>query len=480
MAADVAGPIESGHAVEVLVVGSGPGGAVTACLLAEAGREVVLVEEGPWLALDATEPFSPEEMRRKYRGGGVTVVLGAPVIAYAEGRCVGGGSEINSGLYHRTPDEILEAWRRDFALGGTTSDDLAPHFAACELDLSVGPLPGPATAASLRLRDGAARLGWQALEVPRWYRYPGAQKQSMTETYLPRAVQAGCRILAGTRIRRLRRMAGSWVAAGVRGLDGERCEPVEIRARTVFVAGGAVETPALLRRSGIRHQIGETLHLHPTVKVVAEFPEAVNDAHAGVPVHQVKEFAPRLSLGGSVSSPPHLAVAMTDHPAHLRSVLDAWRRHAVYYAAGVGGVGRVRALPWSDDALVRYALCNEELAELAVGLRRLCECLLAAGAVRLYPSVRGVTPIARDADLAALPVRLPRAHTSLMTVHAFSTCPMGEAPTRCATDSYGRVHGVPGLHVADASLLCGPPGVNPQGSVMAVARRNALHFLGRA
>jgi choline dehydrogenase-like flavoprotein len=473
-------PGECARAVEVLVIGSGPGGAITACLLAEAGREVVLVEEGPWLALDATEPFSPEEMRRKYRGSGLTVILGAPPIAYAEGRCVGGGSEVNSGLYHRTPEGILEAWRRDFALRGSTSEDLAPHFAACERDLSVGPLPGGATAASLRLRDGAARLGWQALEVPRWYRYPGAHKQSMTATYVPRAIHAGARLLAGTRIQRLRRMAGHWVAVGVRSPGGGRREAVEMRARTVFVAGGAVQTPALLRRSGIRHRIGETLHLHPTVKVVAEFPEAVNDAHAGVPVHQVKEFAPRLSLGGSVSSPPHLAVAMTDHPAHLRSVLDAWRRHAVYYAAGVGGVGRVRALPWSDDAVVRYTLRDEELEELAVGLRRLCECLLAAGAVRLYPSVRGVEPVAGEADLAALPARLPRAETSLMTVHAFSTCPMGEALARCATDSYGRIHGVGGLHVADASLLCGPPGVNPQGSVMAVARRNALCFLGQA
>jgi choline dehydrogenase-like flavoprotein len=65
-----------------------------------------------------------------------------------------------------------------------------------------------------------------------------------------------------------------------------------------------------------------------------------------------------------------------------------------------------------------------------------------------------------------------------MTVHAFSTCPMGEERSRCASDSFGRVHEVPNLHVADASLLCGPPGVNPQGTIMAVARRNALHFLG--
>jgi hypothetical protein len=332
----------------------------------------------------------------------------------------------------------------------------------------------------MRLQAGAERLGWTWLEVPRWYRYPGASKQSMTETYVPRAVAAGCRVLSGTRILRLRRMAGRWEATGARWLeDGRRC-PVTLRARTVFVAGGAIQTPALLRRSGIRRHVGETLHLHPTVKVVAEFADAVNDPDAGVPVHQVKEFAPRISLGGSVSTPPHLALAMTDHPEHLARVAGEWRRHAVYYAAGVGGVGRVRAVPYFEDAVVRYGLGGEDLAELAVGLRRLCECLLAAGAVTLYPSVRGLGPLAGESDLARIPDALPRTATSLMTVHAFSTCPMGESLARCATDSFGRVHGVPGLHVADASLLCGPPGVNPQGSIMAIARRNTLQFLEQA
>jgi choline dehydrogenase-like flavoprotein len=465
---------------DVLVIGSGPGGAITACLLAEAGRAVVLVEEGPWLALGATEAFSPDEMRRKYRGGGITVAVGKPKIAYAEGRCVGGGSEVNSGLYHRTPDEVLEAWRRDFALEHASPDELRAHFAACERDLGVGLLPGPATAASLRLHDGAVRLGWNAFEVPRWFRYPEGvpKKQSMSETYVPRAVRAGCRVEAGTRIRRLRRMAGSWSASGVRRADDGQTHDVELRARTVFVAGGALQTPALLRRSGIRHRIGDTLHFHPTVKVVAEFADEVNDAHAGVPVHQVKEFAPRLSLGGSVSTPPHLALAMTDHPEHLAAVGAEWRRHAVYYAAGIGGAGSVRAVPRFDDPLVRYALGGDDLTELATGLRRLCECLLAAGAVRLYPSVRGVAPLAGVADLERLPQSVPRDRTSVMTVHAFSTAPMGESP-RCAVDSFGRVHGVPNLHVADASLLCGPPGVNPQGSVMAVARRNALAFVER-
>jgi choline dehydrogenase-like flavoprotein len=74
---------------------------------------------------------------------------------------------------------------------------------------------------------------------------------------------------------------------------------------------------------------------------------------------------------------------------------------------------------------------------------------------------------------------LPSGLASLMTIHLFSSCPMGEDKEKCAADSYGRVHGFKNLYIADASLLCTAPGVNPQGSVMAFARRNVMKFLGR-
>src|ERR1051326_822432 len=122
---------------EIAVIGSGPGGAITAALLAEAGRDVLLIEEGPFYQLESCEPFSKTEMLQKYRNGGQTVALGRNKVAYVEGRCVGGGSEINSGLYHRTPPEILELWRKEFRVESLTEEVLRPHFEACERELSV-------------------------------------------------------------------------------------------------------------------------------------------------------------------------------------------------------------------------------------------------------------------------------------------------------------------------------------------------------
>ena len=88
---------------EFLIIGSGAGGATTAAVLAAAGRSVLVVEEGPWIDPDAVEPFSLQEMELKYRHQGSSAALGSPPVAYAEGRCVGGSTEINSGLWHRLP-----------------------------------------------------------------------------------------------------------------------------------------------------------------------------------------------------------------------------------------------------------------------------------------------------------------------------------------------------------------------------------------
>ncbi len=182
-----------------LVIGSGPGGSVAACVLAEAGLDVLLCEEGPYLSLDSCAPFSQTEMTQKYRNGGLTVAIAPTRLMYVEARCVGGGSEINSGLYHRTPSDVLEEWAATHKVARLGYDDLVPHFEAVENELSVSlqaGLPPPPAAA---LRAGADRLGWKSVDVPRWYTAPSSDppaaggRHSMTETFVPRALSAGRR-----------------------------------------------------------------------------------------------------------------------------------------------------------------------------------------------------------------------------------------------------------------------------------------------
>lgn len=478
---------------DVLVIGSGAGGATAAALLAEAGRDVLVVEEGPMVAQGEVVPFSLEQMTRQYRNAGVTAAIGLPSIAYTEGCCVGGSTEVNSALFRRPPEALIERWRHQYAIDGLHADELDAICDELEAALSVSLLPTAPPPPSRLLRDGAASLGWAHDESPRWMRYddPAAgpvtgqvavgRRQSMTATYLPRTLAAGGRIIAGTRVERLIISGGRARAAIVGrsrpdGLPGT--ETITVGFNDVVVAAGAIHTPALLQRSGQRHNIGRQLAIHPTVKLVAEFPDDVN-VPDDVPVHQVKEFAPALSFGGSASGSGLLALGLSDDWARFGPAIERRGHLAAYYAAITSeGRGTVRSVPGWRDPLVTYRLTRRDRALLGQGLARLSLVMLEAGATAVYPSLRGAPVVRRRSDLAALAGSFSAGRASLMTVHLCSTAPMGNHRA-AATDSFGVLNGVGNVLVSDASLLPDAPGVNPQASVMAIATRNARRFLER-
>jgi choline dehydrogenase-like flavoprotein len=464
------------HDCEVLVIGSGAGGATTAALLAESGIDVLVVEEGPWIEQGTVVPFSLEQMDRQYRSGGVTVALGRPSIAYTEGRCAGGGTEINSGLYRRPSDETLDRWRRSTSIVEFDDDDFYTACAEIEKALSVQTVPGHYSPASTKLRDGAEALGWMHDEIPRWMTYPhgpdatSGERQSMTRTFLPRALEAGARLLVEHRVDRLVHDRARAFRAELTRPDGLPCT---VDFEHVVVCAGAIQTPALLQRSGHRGLVGRGLAVHPTVKLAARFDEAVNVGD-DVPVHQVKEFSPDLSFGGSASQPGLVALALTDHWPVMRDAITSWRDMAVYYAAiSSEGRGRVTALPGMRDPLVTYRLTGRDRALLGQGLARLTLVMLAAGAREVYPSFRDAPIVRSRRDLADVTSSFSATAASVMTVHLCSTVPMGEDRSRAAADSFGRLHGADNVFVNDASLLPDAPGVNPQASVMAIAMRNA-------
>ena len=470
--------------VDALVIGSGPGGSVTARVLAEAGLDVLHVEEGDWVEPGEVEPYSLAQMERQYRNAGLTVALGRPSIAYTEGRGAGGGSEINSGLYHRPSTELLASWRRDWWIDDLDAGELQPYHELVERELSVSPwpeaqLPPPADA----LRRGAEALGWSGFDVPRWARYRHlngsiqVDRQTMTRTYLPKAEAAGSRLLTGTRVVRLLSDGRRVQAAELERRDGDWLAHETVRADHVFVCAGAIQTPAMLQRSGVRRNVGGNLSVHPTVKVVAEFSEEINTP-LDLPTYQVKEFGSWLSFGGSASRPALIALSLAENWRDFGGAAARWRRQTVYYAATQSvGRGRVQALPGFADPVVTYRLTHQDLAMLRSGLARLMHLALAAGATAVYPAYRGAPLVTGALDAAEAAGAMTRSRASVMTVHLTGTVPLGEDTGRCAADSHGRLHGFENLFVNDASMLPQAPGINPQGTLMAMAHRNADFFL---
>ena len=140
----------------------------------------------------------------------------------------------------------------------------------------------------------------------------------------------------------------------------------------------------------------------------------------------------------------------------------------------------MRKLPIFNDPLVRYNLTHKDRQTLALALKKLCELLLAAGAQTIFPSIYNGPVIKNVSDLIELPDQIDSSKTSIMSVHMFSSCPMGEDRDICVVDSYGKVHGQKNLWVSDASMIPSATGVNPQGTIMAFAKRNAEKIIAEA
>jgi choline dehydrogenase-like flavoprotein len=127
--------------------------------------------------------------------------------------------------------------------------------------------------------------------------------------------------------------------------------------------------------------------------------------------------------------------------------------------------------------LVRYRISATEMNNLARGVHGLAGLLLSAGANQVFTGMPDCSVVSDSQQLKQLPGSLLESSDNIMTVHIMSSCPMGEDLSRCAVDSWGKVHGQSGLYVSDVSALCTSPGVNPQGTIMALAKRNSEYFL---
>lgn len=476
---------------DAVVVGSGAGGATAAAELAEAGFDVLVVEEGRYRDTAEFSANASEMIRGLYRDAGATAALGSPPILYQEGRAVGGSTVINGGMSWRTPERVLERWGREDRVAGISMGEMEPYFERVERRTHVTHQdPESIGRDNELLRIGAERKGWDVIPNLRAqvhcpgsnncaFGCPTGAKQSALVSYIPRALHFGARVLSEVRatrvIRRGKRALGVYARAA-NGRGGERA--LEIRADLTILAAGATHTPALLSRSGLRspsRQLGRQLSLHPNAKVVATFDEEIRGWEGVHQAYQVREFESEGLLFAAINVPP--GVLAMNAPSYGSELGELLREYSRTLVAGVlvedSSVGRVRTGPGGRPIPI-YQLSDADAARAVRGVRLLCELLFEAGAVRIVPPFEGVGPLRGPDDLAALePGRIPKSSMEILTVHLMGTARMGGDRAAAVCDSYGNVYDTEGLMVCDASLFPSPIGVNPAETVQALATRNA-------
>jgi GMC oxidoreductase len=465
---------------DVVVVGSGAGGAFAARALARAGLDTVIVEEGErWSAerIRATHPL--ERFAGIYRDGGTTMAFGRTPIPLPLGRAVGGMTVVNSGTGYRPPAPVAAAWHREHGLALANPELLGPRVAEVEATLGVAPAPMEVLGRNGELAlEGARALGWEAAPLRR--NAPGCRgacqcaigcpnnaKGGVHLNALPQACEAGARILSGASVSRVLSERGRATGVEARRADGT---PLRIAARAVVVAAGAIGTPPLLRRSGLgsHRRLGRGLSIHPATGITASFEEEVVPWSGVMQSVGIEELHEREGiLIEATSTPPGMgAVSAPGYGTHLQGRL-AQAANTATLGAMIGDApsGRVLGSRWP---LVSYRLTGEDGRRLVTAVGAMAKVMLAAGA-REVELGGGVPPVRTEAEIGAAMEAVDVRRLRLAAFHPTGSAAAGSDPSRHPVDPEGRLRGVDGVWVADGSILPSCPGVNPQISIMAVA-----------
>jgi len=485
---------------DFVVVGTGPGGSTAAAVLTAAGAKVALLEEGGHYTrrdFNMQEGWAYPALYQEH-GNRATEDLSIMVL---QGRSVGGGTTVNWTSSFRTPERTLALWAQRHGVRGLDAATLAPHFQAAEQRLHIGAgNPDDVNANNRKLQEGAAKLGWNPELIRRSVQgcarlgycgmgCPLDAKQTARTTFLADAVAAGADVYADCRATLIETDRGRARAVVAEILDRQSGQPgprgrlVAYARRGVLLAGGAINTPALLLRSRAGTDtglVGRRTFLHPTVPVVAFYDQPVEAFYGAPQSVAVHHFADRGDRVGYFfeTAPVHPMLAALAFPGFGDTHRQIMTRLPFVQATiallvdghhdDVGGDVRVA----SDGRIrLRYPL-GHALKEAAVSaMTDMARLQLAAGAREVWTLHETPVVIRGEADLpriAAAPFGPNR--LTMFSAHQMGGSPMGEDPARSVVSSRGRHHQIQNLWITDGSVFPTALGVNPQLSIYAHAR----------
>lgn len=480
---------------DAVIVGSGAAGAVIACELAEAGLDVVVLEEGGYYTAEDFNQLEHEMYPLLYmrRANQTTADLSVNVL---QGRCLGGGTVVNMADCVRIHDQVLARWRKEFGVSGLDNSALAPSYERVERAIGVNEVRNDQLNRNNEiLREGCNKLGYRGgnfmhnrLDCQECgYCLIGCaydSKQSTLITYIPRALSAGARIFTDARVERVVTDKGRAIGVAGRLIDKKDGSPVrrlEVKAKLTVLSAGTINTPQILARTGICQgsgQLGRNLSLQPQAPVMALFNEKI-DAHRGVPqswycdeFEQInEEYGERgFRLEGIMGGPSMASTIMPGFGIEHKKMMERYS----YCAAILLLVPDQPAgsVTFDDDfnPKIEYDFMPAYIEDLRKGLQSIARVWLAAGAEMVMMPFEKTMLVRNEEDVAAIAqVPIEPNRLKFISAHPQGTCRMGDDPKSSVVDSHGFAHQVERLMICDASIFPTSAASHNMVPIMAIA-----------
>jgi choline dehydrogenase-like flavoprotein len=483
---------------DVVVIGSGAGGGTVAQALAPLvhdGLRVAVFDKGPRFRDDEFTGREIDMAKALYEdSGGFLTAEGTLTLAL--GSAYGGSTVVYTGTSLLAPERVIRGW----GVPGLDHADIVARSRRYEAENHVHILPDHEINDNNRLFvEGCRGAGFEAHQFPVNVKgcrgsslcnlgCPNAAKQGTHRVQLPRAEREGVEVV--TRAEALCvedravvvRVAGK--PPGSAGLPSEWAPgDYRVRAGIVVLAGGAVGTPALLRRSaipGLPARVGEGFTCHPALILVAEHPHPItNDVG-----HPKSYYLDRATEEGFILEtcmyfPFVTAKSLVGFgEAHSRFMRAFPRLQMILVLACDHATAGNRVSAGRDGRpVVHYRYTPQVVRSLVAATRASARIFFAAGALRVHAPFAEPPLLERSAasrvDGLILEEHFLPGRTSVAAAHPMGGCGMGRGPGDSVTDAWGRVHGIPWLRVADASLFPDSLEINPYLTIMALADRAA-------
>ena len=479
---------------DIVVVGSGAGGSTIACLLAQAGKNVLLVEEGKaYRSAEYSANFSGMTSEIM-RNAGATIITGRSPIAYVEGKVVGGSTVLNGGMCWRTPDEVLHHWSQDRGLKHLAPDQMQSAFDTVEHVIDARYQDeGSEGHNNYVFKKGVDQLNWKIQKNKRNQQHcvgsndcvtgcPTSAKRSAALTWVPRFLQAGGDLITSVQVKKVLVKEGKAVGVSAVILDPVKPRKIRIEAKKVILACGAVQTPLLIQRSKItkNKHVGQHFTIHPNVKVAALFDQKIESMKGVHQAWQCTEF----QQDGILLAPGGVPLSVISQMTPLLGPsLTEQMKLAPYVATGgllvddsITGYVKARWAGWNQ---IHYDISDYDQSKFIQGVQYMAQLYFAAGARKVYTPFINFPTIDHPNQIASLNTWLPKVEdTEYFTAHLMGTCRMSSNANEGVVDAQGKCWDVEGLYIADASIMPGTIGVNPQVTIMALALKVAEGLMG--
>ncbi|KAG0148447.1 hypothetical protein CROQUDRAFT_41362 [Cronartium quercuum f. sp. fusiforme G11] len=497
--------------VDILVIGSGAGGSVTASVLAKAGHKVLVIEKGPYLPTEKITG-APSQAGQMFEGDGMITTADSKLLILAAST-FGGGTTINWSASLPTPYHVRRAWATQYGLPYFVTGDFAADLAAVVKRMGVSIDSIVHSRANQLFMKGCRLAGIHVDQIPQntaGHRHdcgmcgsgcPFGEKQGATRTWLKDCAEAGGQFMADANVERVlfgqrpeelthttkylkhssRPSARRTRAVGalVRLKDHE--EPVVVRARKAVVcSGGALQTPALLLRSGIDGggTVGVGLHLHPVSFVTGWFDEEIRPWEGSImtaiscEVENLKgdHFGAKIEV---ISSAPGLYAGIGarwySSVSHREDMANYKNSFTLVIICRDRDGGRVR-IDGAGRPVIEYVLSKRDQESLLAGVVKGCEIMKSAGAKKIGTAqyvvdcfeVNNETGDGFEEWIEKVQIAGIRpSWCSLGSAHQMGSCPMGSDQATSVVNSEGKVWGFDSLYIADASVFPTATGVNP-------------------